>query len=133
MEQQPDQDRRQAPVVLVVGDEPGTVEVYARLLDRDGLRVDRAGGAASGSAQARTTLPRCVIVDLPHAGVGSALQLLGWLRSDDDPRVATTRVVVIDAEANREVLLASGADAHLSRPVHARDLLGAVAALVGAR
>ena len=123
---EPAAERRQAPVVLVVGDEPGTVEVIARLLDRHGLRVERATGAASGSDRARTTLPRCVVVDLRHAGVGSVLQLLSWLRSDDDARVASTRVVVVDAEANREVLLASGADAHLARPVHARDLLNAV-------
>ncbi len=119
-------ERRQAPVVLVVGDEAGSVEIIARLLHRHGLRVDRAGGAASGSERARTTLPRCVVVDLPHAGVGSALQLLGWLRSDDDERVASTRVLVLESTANRDVLLASGADAHLDRPVHAHDLLAAV-------
>jgi len=123
-------DRRQAPVVLVVGDEAGTVEVFVRLLERHGLRVHRAGGAATGSEQARSTLPRCVVVDLRHAGLGSALQLLDWLRSDDDPRVASTRVVVLETDANREVLLASGADAHLSRPVHADDLVGAVDELV---
>ncbi len=116
-------DRRQPPVVLVVGDEAGTVEVLRRLLVRQGLRVPTASSVSSGLEVATVQLPRAVVVDLVHAGVGSALQLVDWLRSHDDERVSRSRVIVIEGGASRSVLLASGADAHLERPIHAAELL----------
>lgn len=119
-------DRRQPPVVLVVGDDHGTVEVLRRVLSRHGLRACTAAGAAEGLAVAAAQLPRMVVVDLPRAGLGSALQLLDWLRSHDDQRVATARVVVVEGPTSRELLHAAGADAHLERPIHATELLAAV-------
>lgn len=119
-------DRRQPAVVLVVGDEAGTVEVFRRLVVRHGLRAATATDAAGALGVAASQLPRVVIVDLVHAGVGSALQLLDWLRSHDDPRVASTCVLVIDAAGTSELVRSSGGDAHLARPVHGRDLLAVV-------
>lgn len=119
-------DRRQPPVVLVVGDDAGRLEVLRRLLVQRGLRAVTAPGATDGLQVAAVQLPRVVVVDLAHAGVGSALQLLDWLRAHDDDRVSRSRVVVIEGSASREVLLASGADAHLERPVHAQELLAVV-------
>ena len=45
--------------------------------------------------------------------------------------MSSCRVLVLEAATNREVLLAAGADAHLARPVHARDLVAAVDAALG--
>lgn len=123
-------DRRQPPVVLVVGDQPGGVEIVSRLLVRHGLRAVRASEVTPALEESAHTLPRCIVVDLPRAGLGSALQLLDLVRSHDDDRVSSCRVLVLESEGSREVLLASGADAHLARPVHARDLVAAVDALL---
>jgi len=120
-------DRRQPAVVLAVADDPGALELLARLLDREGHRPEPAHDVAAAVERAATTLPRCVVVDLRHAGLGSALQLVGLLRSHDDPRVAAVRIVVVDEAGNGRTVLAAGADAHLSRPAH----LGDVAAVVG--
>ena len=125
-----DGDRRQPPVVLVVGDDPGAVEIIARLVVRHGLRAVKAGEISPALETTSTSLPRCIVVDLPTAGLGRALQLVDLDRGHDDPRVSSCRVLVIEASGNRELLLASGADAHLERPVHARDLVAAVAALL---
>jgi CheY-like chemotaxis protein len=119
-------ERRQPPVVLIVGDEPGAVEVMSRLVVRHGLRSVKASEVSPALETSSSSLPRCIVVDLPRAGLGSALQLLDLVRSHDDDRVSTCRVVVLEAARNRGVLLASGADAHLERPVHARDLLAAI-------
>jgi DNA-binding response OmpR family regulator len=124
-------DRRQPPVVLVVGDEPGAAEIVSRLLVRHGLRAVKASEVTPALEQSAHTLPRCIVVDLPHAGLGSALQLLDLVRSHDDDRVSSCRVLVLEASTSRQVLLASGADAHLARPVHARELVAAVDALLG--
>jgi CheY-like chemotaxis protein len=119
-------ERRQPPVVLIVGDEPGAVEVMSRLVVRHGLRSVKASEVTPALETSSSSLPRCIVVDLPRAGLGSALQLLDLVRSHDDDRVSTCRVIVLEAARNRGVLLASGADAHLERPVHARDLLAAI-------
>ena len=119
-------ERRQPPVVLIVGDEPGAVEIMSRLVVRHGLRSVKASEVTPALETSSSSLPRCIVVDLPRAGLGSALQLLDLVRSHDDDRVSTCRVVVLEAARNRGVLLASGADAHLERPVHARDLLAAI-------
>lgn len=126
-------ERRQPPVVLVVGDQPGAAEIVSRLLVRHGLRAVKAGEVTPALEQSASALPRCIVVDLRHAGLGSALQLLDLVRSHDDDRVSSCRVLVMESAANREVLLASGADAHLERPVHARDLVAAVDALLAPR
>jgi len=119
-------ERRQPPVVLIVGDEPGTVEILSRLVVRHGLRSVKASEVTPALEESASSLPRCIVVDLPRAGLGSTLQLLDLVRSHDDVRVSSCRVVVVERAGNRQVLLASGADAHLERPVHARDLLDAV-------
>lgn len=119
-------ERRQPPVVLIVGDGPGAVEIMSRLVVRHGLRSVKASEVTPALETSSSSLPRCIVVDLPRAGLGSALQLLDLVRSHDDDRVSTCRVVVLEAARNRGVLLASGADAHLERPVHARDLLAAI-------
>ena len=119
-------ERRQPPVVLIVGDEPGAVEIMSRLVVRHGLRSVKASEVSPALEASSSSLPRCIVVDLPRAGLGSALQLLDLVRSHDDERVSTCRMIVIDGAGNRGVLLASGADAHLERPVHAQDLLAAI-------
>jgi ActR/RegA family two-component response regulator len=119
-------DRRQPAVVLVACDTPGALELLARLVEREGWRAERAGAVPDALAAAATTLPRVVVVDLRHGGLGSALQLLGRLRGHDDPRVAGTHVVVVEDAGNGQAVLASGADAHVSRPAHVRDVTAAI-------
>ena len=127
----PTTERRQPPVVLIVGDEPGAVEIVSRLVSRHGLRPVKAREVTPALEESSSSLPRCIVVDLPRAGLGSSLQLLDLVRSHDDERVSRCRVVVIERAGNRELVMASGADAHLPRPVHARDLLAAVDANLG--
>lgn len=119
-------DRRQPPVVLVVGDEPGAVEIMVRLFVRHGLRAVKASEVSPALETSSSSLPRCIVVDLPRSGLGSVLQLVALVRGHDDDRVSSCRVLVVEAAGSRALLLASGADAHLERPVHVRDLVAAV-------
>jgi hypothetical protein len=48
------------------------------------------------------------------------------VRGHDDERVATTTVVVIDDAGTGQTALATGADAHLLRPAHVRDVAAAL-------
>jgi ActR/RegA family two-component response regulator len=121
-----DRDRRQPAVVLVVHDEPRAGEILARLVEREGWRAERAATVDEAMERAPTWLPRAVLVDLPKAGLGSALALLARLRSHDDERVASAAVVVVDDAGTGQTALATGADAHLSRPAHVRDIAAAL-------
>lgn len=112
---------------------PGAVELVSRLVVRHGLRAVRASEVTPALEASSTSLPRCIVVDLPRGGLGSALQLLDLVRSHDDARVSSCRVLVLESAGTRELLLASGADAHLERPVHARDLVAAIDGLLRPR
>lgn len=126
-------NRRQPAVVLVVHDETRAGEILARLVEREGWRAERAATVDEAVGRARTSLPRAVLVDLPHAGLGSALQLVTRLRSDEDGRVSSAAVVVVDDAGTGQTALATGADAHLSRPAHVRDIAAALHRAISTR
>jgi len=121
-------DRRQPAVVLLVCDEPGALELLGRVVEREGWRSDVAPDVDAALERASERLPRCVVVHLPRGGVGSTLELVDRIRSHADERVATAVLVVVETLANRELLLAAGADVHLERPVHIREVAEAVGA-----
>jgi DNA-binding response OmpR family regulator len=123
-----ERDRRQPAVVLLACDEPGALELLARVVTREGWRSEVAPDVDAALERAAARLPRCVVVHLPRGGIGSALELVGRVRSHADERVATAALVVVETLANRELLLAAGADVHLERPVHVREVAGAVGA-----
>jgi len=117
--------------VLIACDDDGGREVLARVVEREGLRAERASDVESALRSAASALPRAVVVDLRRGGLGSALQLLDRLRGHDDPRIAGARVVVLEDAGSGETVLASGADVHLSRPAHVRDVAAALAPVTG--
>jgi len=119
-------DRRQPAVVLAVSDDPAALELLARVVERAGGRAARAVDVDDAVEQASVGLPRAVVVDL-RQGVGSALELVDRLRGHEDERVATARLVVVDDAGNGRTVLAAGADVHLSRPAHVRDVADALA------
>jgi len=126
-------DRRQPAVVLVACDEPGALVLLGRVVERAGWRAEPVPDVDTGIDRATERLPRCVVAHLPHAGVGSALELADRVRAHPDPRVASTVLVVVERLANREVLLAAGADVHLERPVHVREVVEAIEAGLSVR
>jgi len=126
-------DRRQPAVVLVACDEPGALELLERLVARAGWRPAPAADVDAALEVAQARLPRCVVAHLPHAGVGSALELVDRVRSHPDRRVASAVVVVVETLANRELLHAAGADVHLERPVHVREITEAIEAGLSVR
>ncbi len=122
------EERRQAPLVLVAGDDAGTRELLARVLVQTGLRAVQASTVEGALGAAVEQLPRCVVIDLSSKGVGSSMQLLDGLRNHEDDRVRSTRVVVVArSDANRNYSFQSGADGFLQRPFHGRELLDVVA------
>ena len=117
-------ERRASPLVLIVNDQPAACEMLVRMVGAKGFRAIGATSVDEATGRVATELPRCVVLDLAAGGVGTSLKVLDTIRSHDDPRVSTARVVLCAASPrNRTFSFQSGADAFLVRPFHLDDLV----------
>jgi DNA-binding response OmpR family regulator len=125
-------DRRSAATVLVVNDDPAACEMLVRMVGSKGYRAIGATSPDEAIARFVDELPRCVVLDLDAGGIGTSLKMLDTIRSHDDLRVSTSRVVLCAASPkNRTFSFQSGADAFLVRPFHLDDLIGQIADVLG--
>jgi two-component system, OmpR family, response regulator len=117
-------ERRRPPSVLIVNDEPDACELLVRFLGQAGFSTDGAGSDIAAMSRMVRHLPRCVVLDMQAGGVGSSLKILDQIRSHEDRRVNTARVVLCaPSPKNRSFSFQSGADAFLVRPFHIADLI----------
>jgi two-component system CheB/CheR fusion protein len=117
-------DRRAPALVLIVNDDPAACEMLMRMVAARGFRTIGATSPDQGTGRVALEHPRCVVLDLESGGVGSSLKVLDMIRSHDDPRVSTARVVLCAASPrNRAFSFQSGADAFVVRPFHIDELL----------
>ena len=117
--------------MLVVNDDPIACEMLVRMVRAKGF--DAIGAPASDEAIARMAdeLPRCVVLDLDAGGMGTSLKVLDTIRSHDDLRVRSARVVLCAASPrNRAFSFQSGTDAFLVRPFHLDELTDQIADVV---
>ncbi len=120
-------ERRRPANVLVVNDEPDARELLVRFLGQAGFLTDGAGSDSEAMWRMVQHLPRCVVLDMQAGGVGSSLKILDQIRSHDDSRVSSARVVLCaPSPKNRSFSFQSGTDAFLVRPFHINDLVAQV-------
>jgi signal transduction histidine kinase/ActR/RegA family two-component response regulator len=115
------QGHRDAPLVLVIEDEPNARELAARALTRAGFAVQGVGGGDAGLALARAKSPALVLLDifLPDRSGWRVLQSL-----KQDPKTQDIPVVVLSVNEDRAHALSLGAAEHLVKPAD-RDALAA--------
>ena len=117
-------DRRASAVVLVINDRPDACEMLVRMLASRGFRAVGARSDDEAGAHLGSDLPRCVVIDVHEGGIGTALQVLDHIRSHEDLRVSTARVVMCaDNARNRSFSFQSGADSFVVRPYHLDELV----------
>jgi DNA-binding response OmpR family regulator len=117
-------DRRRPPSVLIVNDDRDACEMVVRFLGHAGFATVGAHSDLEAMAAIYGKLPRCIVLDMTTGGVGSSLKILDQVRSADDRRVSTARVVLCaSSPKNRSFSFQSGADAFLVRPFHVQDLI----------
>jgi DNA-binding response OmpR family regulator len=117
-------ERRAPAVVLVVNDDPDACELLVRMVGTAGHRGIGATTDTEARSQIASELPRCVVLDMTSGGVGSSLKVLDLIRSNEDTRVSSARVVLCaSSPKNRSFSFQSGADAFVVRPFHIDDLL----------
>jgi DNA-binding response OmpR family regulator len=115
------QGAEDAPLVIVIEDEPDARELAARALTRAGFAVQGVGGGEAGLALARTKAPALVLLDifLPDRSGWRVLQSL-----KHDPKTQDIPVVVLSVNEDRGHAMALGASEHIVKPVD-RDVLAA--------
>ncbi|MFO1016780.1 MAG: ATP-binding protein [Hyphomonadaceae bacterium] len=110
-----------APLVLVIEDEPDARELVARALTRAGFSVLGVGGGEAGLALARSKAPALVLLDifLPDRSGWRVLQSL-----KHDPKTQDIPIVVLSVNEDRGHALSLGAAEHIVKPAD-RDHLAA--------
>lgn len=116
--------------VLVVDDDPSTIEMMEVVLRLAGHEVRSAASATEALSAAHRDQPRAVLLDVMLPGM-SGLELLEVIRSD--PRTARLPVLLFSAWAGAVdpwAAIAAGADGFLSKPLDVETLVAEVERLL---
>ena len=116
--------------VLVVDDDPVIADLVAFRLTRLGLDVSVETDGQAGLAAARELRPDLVVLDwmMPRM---NGLEVCAALRSDADPTLARTPVLLLTAKAQEPDLergFAAGATDYIVKPFSPRELATRVTA-----
>lgn len=118
--------------LLVVEDEPETLELVTFFLERAGADVRAAACAEAALALIeRMDMPHVVVSDLQMPGIGGD-ELVKLLRERATSSGVTLRAIALSASASptdAARALTAGFDVHLAKPVGSDDLVEAVLAL----
>ena len=116
-----------ASTVLIVEDDPHTVEVVGLYLRRDGYKVLAASNGNEGLLLARESAPDLVVLDLMLPGK-SGLEVCRELRKESDVPIVmlTARVEEEDRVAGFEF----GADDYVTKPFSPRELAARIRAVL---
>jgi len=114
----------EAPVVLVVDDDPAAHDLIARYLVHEGIRIRSAYTGREGIAHARAFRPAAVLLDIVLPDI-SGWEVLSELKKT--PQLAKIPVIlstVLHEEEGRA--LSRGADDYLIKPIRRERLLAAL-------
>ena len=116
--------------VLVVDDDPVIADLVAFRLARLGLEVSVESDGEAGLAAVRQLRPDLVVLDwmMPRM---NGLEVCAALRSDADPALARTPVLLLTAKAQEPDLergFAAGATDFVAKPFSTRELISRVTA-----
>ena len=116
-----------ASTVLILEDDPHTVEVVQLYLRRDGHHVLSATDGIAGLSLAREAQPDLIILDLMLPGM-DGLEICRILRQEPD-----VPIVMLTARADEEDRLAGldlGADDYVTKPFSPRELAARIRAVL---
>ena len=122
-----------APLVLIVEDNPRNLKLVRDLLAFAGYRTLDASNGEDGVALARAHRPDLVLMDVQLPGI-DGVEALARVRAD--PEIADLRVVALTAFAmkdDRERFLAAGFDGYLEKPLSVRDFPAQIEAMLARR
>jgi len=115
-----------APLILVVEDDPRAASLMRSQLESNGYRVEVARSAEDGLSRAGQLMPAALVLDIILPG-RDGWDMLSQLKDQPDTGHIPVVIVSITAEARRGFAL--GASQVLTKPVSKEDLLAALAAV----
>jgi len=121
-----------APLVLVVDDNPVNRKVATMYLQRLGYRSAEAEDGATALARLDDLAIAVVLMDIEMPGMGG-YEATGLIRARPDP-VAQVPVIALTAHAMsgyREQVLAAGMDDYLTKPLRRQELAAALERALG--
>ena len=118
---------QQVSTILIVDDDEGVTQTFARMLTLEGFQVRTAFNAESGLRAANEAHPNAIILDLRMPLV-DGLGFLRQLRSQASQRVAATPVAIVTGDYFLDDAVASelrqlGAELRF-KPLWLEDLVG---------
>ncbi len=120
----------QAPLIMVVDDQPAMLLAVQGILKANGYRVETSQDSRTVLAQAQALRPALMLVDVQMPYL-DGLELIRQIRAD--ARLASTPLIALTALAmpdDRERCLRAGANDYLSKPVSITGLLHAINSLL---
>jgi CheY-like chemotaxis protein/nitrogen-specific signal transduction histidine kinase len=118
------------PRILMVDDNPMSVRAVKDFLGFKGYSVDVAGDGKEGLARAEAICPDLILIDIQMPGL-DGLEVIRRLRRL--PQLSDTPIVALTAMAmrgDRELVLAAGASAYVSKPATLTELDGLIRELL---
>jgi twitching motility two-component system response regulator PilH len=112
--------------VLIVEDDPASLDIFETILRHGGYEVVTAQNGADGLERARALLPHAVVVDI---GLPDGLGFGVLDELSDDPSTEAIPLIVCTVhvfEHDKVRARRAGADVFLTKPVDPSELLGAV-------
>jgi PAS domain S-box-containing protein len=118
-----------APVVLLVDDDPQIHDLIGTMLEREGYRVEHVSSGVAALERAPDLRPAVILLDVMMPAV-DGWTVLGRLKSDAS--VADIPVVIVSLLDERPLGLSLGAAEFLNKPVDRTQLVNTVRAYAGA-
>ncbi len=119
--------------ILLAEDHPINRELAVTILTQEGHRVTEAYNGKEALALATGRPFDLVLMDVQMPEL-DGLEAIRLIRGDEQPTGRHVPIIALTAHAmkgDRELCLAAGADAYLSKPVKRRELLEAIRSLAG--
>jgi CheY-like chemotaxis protein len=119
--------------ILLVDDDPDSLETMTMLLELDGAFVTAVGSARDALQALEQNTPDVLLSDLSMPGE-DGYALIGKVRAlpaDRGGRVPAAAVTARTSVEDRRRVLAAGFQVHVPKPVHAMELATVVARLAG--
>jgi len=116
--------------ILLVDDEPETVDVMRTILHSAGATVDAATTVAHALELAASFDPHVIVTDIAMPGE-DGFQFLRRLaiRGAGQTPIPVVAITGISAPADRDAILAAGFNAYLAKPIEPEELIRAIAGL----
>jgi CheY-like chemotaxis protein len=111
--------------ILVVDDDPATVEIVTIVLKTNGYEVDihQETDAPSAVAKVPDFAPDLIFMDIRMPGAYDGLEATRRLRSDPQVRAIIILMSALARPEDQKMGLAAGADAYLFKPFKRKDVI----------